>query len=640
MKAFVLNKRQHRHYFFSLIISLFLLLICSWLPTAWAADPLDTWYQRADRSAYGLGYGNGVFVAVGDAGAIATSADGLSWVSAASSNTNILYAVAPGQGTFVAVGAAGAILTSADNGASWTVRTSGLSANLRSIAFGNGMFVAVGEGGAIATSGDGITWTAASVPVANSLYGVAFGSGTFAAVGATGTILTSSDNGATWTDRSGVLSSNLWEIAYGNGIFAALGDAGSMLTSADGGESWAIQSPGTAGDLYGIGFGNGLFIAVGADWNANANIIIASSGGVVWTPHPAALTLEPPLVAVVYGNSTFVASSAGGVIIQSDPLSLLHTLTVDRTGPGAVTSKPVGIDCGSTCLASFPDGTTVTLTAAPLTGASFNGWTGGGCSGSQAACTFTLNAAQTVTALFSPNSLPTGSVLINGGAAATSSLLVDLVLSAADPTMVTEMQFSNDNVEWSLPEPFGGGKLWALLEGDGIKTVYVKFRNGLGYWSEAFTAQIVLDTVPPVTTAQPAGGAFPDPPVVTLSADEAATIYYALDNAALIFESGTYQAPLLITEDMTLTYFAVDGAGNVSAYEAQVYRVANPLKGDINFDRKVDLADAILYLKAFNGENPSEVRFDYAQSKTDPNNDGKVNPQDVIFIMQRISGLR
>jgi hypothetical protein len=40
------------------------------------------------------------------------------------------------------------------------------------------------------------------------------------------------------------------------------------------------------------------------------------------------------------------------------------TLTVWRvgTGNGAVTSSPVGIDCGTTCQADFPDGATVTLT--------------------------------------------------------------------------------------------------------------------------------------------------------------------------------------------------------------------------------------------------------------------------------------
>jgi hypothetical protein len=64
-----------------------------------------------------------------------------------------------------------------------------------------------------------------------------------------------------------------------------------------------------------------------------------------------------------------------------------------------VTSSPAGITCGTTCAASFPGGTAVTLTATPATGSTFSGWSGGGCSGT-GACTVTLSAATTVTATF------------------------------------------------------------------------------------------------------------------------------------------------------------------------------------------------------------------------------------------------
>jgi hypothetical protein len=74
-------------------------------------------------------------------------------------------------------------------------------------------------------------------------------------------------------------------------------------------------------------------------------------------------------------------------------------------GDGSVISKPAGIDCevpvtaNTNCLASFPVGTSVTLTAAAASGSTFGGWSGGGCSG-VGTCTFTLNTDQTITTTF------------------------------------------------------------------------------------------------------------------------------------------------------------------------------------------------------------------------------------------------
>ena len=55
-----------------------------------------------------------------------------------------------------------------------------------------------------------------------------------------------------------------------------------------------------------------------------------------------------------------------------------YTLSVTESGSGAgtVTSSPAGINCGSVCAASFPAGTSVTLTAEPAQGSTFGGWAG------------------------------------------------------------------------------------------------------------------------------------------------------------------------------------------------------------------------------------------------------------------------
>jgi hypothetical protein len=79
------------------------------------------------------------------------------------------------------------------------------------------------------------------------------------------------------------------------------------------------------------------------------------------------------------------------------------TLTVNRTGNGTVTSSPAGISCGADCNQLYNYGTVVTLTAAPGTGSSFGGWSGGGCSGT-GTCVTTVTAATTVNAPFTVNS--------------------------------------------------------------------------------------------------------------------------------------------------------------------------------------------------------------------------------------------
>ena len=80
--------------------------------------------------------------------------------------------------------------------------------------------------------------------------------------------------------------------------------------------------------------------------------------------------------------------------LQTFPLSV----TKAGTGSGTVTSTPPGIDCGATCTASFPHGTTVTLTASPAAGSTFTGWSGD-CTGT-GACTVSIILARSVTATF------------------------------------------------------------------------------------------------------------------------------------------------------------------------------------------------------------------------------------------------
>ena len=170
---------------------------------------------------------SGCFVAVGSRGTnnrVMTSPDGVVWTARVSVDQT-WRSVAFGNGTFVAVGDA-SVMTSPD-GVTWTRRTAG-SGSWMSVTYGEGLFVAVSLDRTVMTSPDGIVWTRRTAGVPSHPWrSVVFGSGTFVAVGDSG-VMTSS-NGITWTDRrSGVPSpgsSYAWySVAFGNGLFASITD--------------------------------------------------------------------------------------------------------------------------------------------------------------------------------------------------------------------------------------------------------------------------------------------------------------------------------------------------------------------------------------------------------------------------------
>ncbi|HOX30490.1 MAG TPA: hypothetical protein P5080_04835 [Candidatus Paceibacterota bacterium] len=88
--------------------------------------------------------------------------------------------------------------------------------------------------------------------------------------------------------------------------------------------------------------------------------------------------------------------------ISLDACNRTLAVAMAGTGAGTVTSSPAGIDCGTTCSATFNISDTVTLTATPAVGSTFTGWSGGDCSGT-GACTVTLANDTDVTATFTVN---------------------------------------------------------------------------------------------------------------------------------------------------------------------------------------------------------------------------------------------
>jgi len=94
------------------------------------------------------------------------------------------------------------------------------------------------------------------------------------------------------------------------------------------------------------------------------------------------------------------------------------SVKVSGDGTGTVSSSPAGIDCGSTCQATFSPGTEITLTAQPTGSSTFTGWAGA-CSGTST-CRLAPDSNTSVTATFSlAGASPVLSVSLEGAGSGT-----------------------------------------------------------------------------------------------------------------------------------------------------------------------------------------------------------------------------
>jgi hypothetical protein len=129
----------------------------------------------------------------------------------------------------------------------------------------------------------------------------------------------------------------------------------------------------------------------------NGNVITSANptaGPTSWT----VTNIDGP--TLITGVSCPTASLCVAVDQPGRVLVGIQNQTLSVTTRGSGTGQVIGssITCPSTCSHAYPTGSTVTLSAHPSPGSSFQGWSGA-CSGS-GACELTLTAAQTVTATF------------------------------------------------------------------------------------------------------------------------------------------------------------------------------------------------------------------------------------------------
>jgi hypothetical protein len=270
-----------------------------------------TWV--ADRNVFSdnkhdIIYNNGLYVAVGDGGSIATSTNATSWTNRTSGfgtgyQTSTINGVAFGEGLYVAVGEAGKLATSPD-AITWTLRTSAFNDNeINSVTYGNGLFVAGGEAGYLTTSTDGISWTKhyAGFGSQFNIYSVIYGDGLYVAVGDDGKITTSTD-GSSWSIRTSGITQDLMSVGYGDGLYLSGDRSGDLITSPDA-ITWTSRTSGFDhnDDILGFAYGDGLYVAVGAGGQ-----ITTSTDGASWVRR---VDSTGNIGGVAYGDALFVAVS-------------------------------------------------------------------------------------------------------------------------------------------------------------------------------------------------------------------------------------------------------------------------------------------------------------------------------------------
>jgi len=111
---------------------------------------------------------------------------------------------------------------------------------------------------------------------------------------------------------------------------------------------------------------------------------------------------------------------------------------------------------------------------------------------------------------------------------------------------------------------------------DGTYYVYATITDGTSSATSYAQGAIIIDRTPPTVTALPPGGTYSETQSVTLSASEAADIYYTTDGGDPTTDSLSYTSPIEITETATLRFMAVDAAGNQSTIGTEIYTIGVP----------------------------------------------------------------
>jgi hypothetical protein len=282
----------------------------------------------------GIAASEGSVVAVGDNGAIYSSANGIDWDRRGNFNT-WLRGVAFGADQFVIVGEEGFIATSTD-GQNWTERNSGTAANLNKICWLNDRFWIVGEDGVILTNTSPTGFAPVDSGITNTLFTIA-GNTNEVVIAGDKIVLRGPIDGSNWIRESDAASpllapewpyyASLWD----GRLFLLGGQTGMMVegfrTNSTAPFNWYSTTQPTRSWLWSVARTADFYTAVGVN-----GTIVTSEDGIDWAREVVPAGTRSKLLLGVAGNTNVaVVVGNGGTILRSENI-LTNILSTNLLG--------------------------------------------------------------------------------------------------------------------------------------------------------------------------------------------------------------------------------------------------------------------------------------------------------------------
>ncbi|HEV8540814.1 MAG TPA: hypothetical protein VGR78_00340 [Verrucomicrobiae bacterium] len=268
----------------------------------------------------GIATSTNAIVAVGDNGAIYSTADGVNW-GRRGSFTTWLRNVAYGNGSFVAVGENGFVAMSAD-GKNWNQQKAITSAHLNKAAFLNNRFWILGEAGVLLTNDARNVFAMVNLGVTNTLFAIAGNTNEVVIAGDSVALLGNLQNG-TWTpqaDASTPTLAPLWpyySAVWDGRLFLLGGRSGMQVegyrTNSTSPIGWYTDTQATRNWLWSAMRAPDFYAAAGA-----AGTIVTSLDGIDWTQEVVPSGVQSEVLLGIGGNTNLlIAAGSTGTVLRS-----------------------------------------------------------------------------------------------------------------------------------------------------------------------------------------------------------------------------------------------------------------------------------------------------------------------------------